>query len=68
MRQEPSAFFHFGGHRFLNWYDRVQEDLLAIQRADGSWRNRVGPGDAFSTAVACILLQIPKQYLPIFQR
>ena len=62
------AFFHYGGERFLSWYDRVQRDLLNMQTADGSWRNRVGPGDEFSTAVACILLQIPKQYLPIFQR
>ncbi len=34
----------------------------------GRWVNNVGPGDAFSTAVACMILQIPRQYLPIFQR
>ena len=62
------AFFHFGGERFSRWYDRIQKDLLTMQTGVGSWRNRVGPGDPFSTAVACIILQIPKQYLPIFQR
>jgi hypothetical protein len=30
--------------------------------------NDVGPGDAFSTSVACIILSLPHQYLPIFQR
>ncbi len=62
------AFFHFGGERFTRWYSRIQGDLLITQYADGSWLNTVGPGDEFSTAVACIILQIPKQYLPIFQR
>ena len=42
--------------------------LLKSQQENGSWKNSVGPGQAFSTAVACIILQIPYQYLPIFQR
>ena len=42
--------------------------FLDDQDADGRWRNTTGPGDVFSTAVACIVLQVPKQYLPIFQR
>ncbi len=62
------AFFQAGGSRFERYYDRLSRDLIDMQSSDGRWRNRVGPGDAFSTAVAVILLQIPKQYLPIFQR
>ena len=46
----------------------VSGELLRTQRADGSWPNQTGPGPAFSTAIACIILQIPNQYLPIFQR
>ncbi len=62
------AFFQHGGGRFVRYYTRLQQDLLADQQGDGSWRNSVGPGPAFATAVACLLLQLPRQYLPIFQR
>ncbi len=62
------AFFQFGGPRCRAFYQSLSDDLLRRQRADGSWRNSVGPGDEFSTAVACLLLQMPQQYLPIFQR
>lgn len=62
------AFFWAGGARFNAYYGRLAQDLLALQRNDGSWRNRTGPGDAFSTAVAALTLQLPRQYLPIFQR
>jgi hypothetical protein len=46
----------------------VKRQLLDMQRPDGSWPCRVGPGDEFATAVATLILQIPFQYLPIFQR
>ncbi|MEO6598027.1 MAG: prenyltransferase/squalene oxidase repeat-containing protein [Planctomycetota bacterium] len=55
---------------FARYYATMRKHLLADQRDDGRWLNPTdeGPGDAFATAVACIILQIPKQYLPIFQR
>ncbi len=62
------AFFQAGGVRFRRWFEALSRDLLRFQRSDGRWLNRTGPGDPFSTAVACLMLQIPKQYLPIFQR
>ena len=62
------AFYQMGGSRLRTWFARLAADLLAAQASDGRWRNDVGPGDDFATAVACILLQMPKQYLPIFQR
>lgn len=62
------AFFQTGGTRFERFYDRLRRDLLESQRPDGSWSNEVGPGDEFATAVACLLLSLPQQYLPIFQR
>ena len=46
----------------------MRAHLIEDQGSDGHWSNTVGPGDVFSTAVACIVLQVPKQYLPIFQR
>ena len=68
------AFFHADGlvryGCFRQYYEQVRDHLLADQEADGRWLNPQsnGPGDAFATAVACIVLQIPMQYLPIFQR
>jgi len=62
------AFYQFGGPRLRAFYARLARDLLDSQAADGRWRNSVGPGDEMGTAVACILLQMPRQYLPIFQR
>jgi hypothetical protein len=38
------------------------------QAEDGSWPGYEGPGAAYGTAMALIILQIPNQYLPIFQR
>ena len=51
-------------------YD-AQDQLTGIarlQRSDGSWPCYAGPGEAFATAVATLVLQIPYHYLPIFQR
>jgi squalene cyclase len=62
------ALFQAGGRRWERHYDKVCADLLRRQHDDGSWANSVGPGPVFSTAVACLILQIPKGYLPIFQR
>lgn len=62
------AFYQHGGERLRSFYARLASDLLASQLPDGRWQNRTGPGDGLGTAVACILLQMPKQYLPIFQR
>jgi hypothetical protein len=62
------AFYQSGGPRLRAFFARLTGDLLESQAADGRWRNTTGPGDEFATAIACILLQMPKQYLPIFQR
>lgn len=62
------AWFHAGDTWFVPFHRRIVADLLARQEEDGRWRNDVGPGDVLATAVACLILQIPYQYLPIFQR
>ncbi|MFO1078821.1 MAG: prenyltransferase [Planctomycetota bacterium] len=62
------AFFQRGGEPLKRFYERLSDDLLRLQKPDGRFVDRVGPGDEFGTAMACILLQIPRQYLPIFQR
>ncbi len=62
------AMFIAGGEHWEHYYPHVRDELLDRQRADGSWPNDVGPGPVFGTATACIILQIPLRYLPIFQR
>ncbi len=62
------AMYTVGGHAWLTYFRGLREYLLDHQLSDGSWPNRDGPGPAFSTAVACLILEIPYGYLPIFQR
>ena len=54
-----------------NWRTEVTRYLLKKQngdggREDGAWED--GYGKEFGTAVAVLILEIPIQYLPIFQR
>ena len=61
------AMFQAGGANWKLWYPKVREDLLSKQRRDGSWKgDEVGP--VYGSAMATIVLQIPNQFLPIFQR
>jgi Prenyltransferase and squalene oxidase repeat len=68
------AFYHADRGRqdgsFQDYYVAIRDHLLDDQKKNGRWLNPTnqGPGDAFGTAVACMILQIPNQYLPIFQR
>jgi hypothetical protein len=41
--------------------------MLQRQRESGEWTDP-GVGSAYGTAMALIVLQMPKRYLPIFQK
>jgi hypothetical protein len=58
--------FITGGRDWDQYYSRLREDLVRLQRDDGSVDSNVGP--ALSTAVTALLLSVPNNYLPIFQR
>lgn len=60
------AMWQAGGERWQRWYPAIRDTLLRTQRADGSWQDAVGP--EYATAMSCIILQIPNNALPIFQR
>ncbi len=61
------AMFIAGGDAWERYFTSVQYDLVNSQESDGHWPiDKVG--DVFSTAAACLILQIPYRYLPIFQR
>ena len=60
------AMWHAGGEHWSRWYPRIRDILIAHQRDDGSWMDNIC--SEYATAMACIILQIPNNYLPIFQR
>ena len=61
------AMWQAGGERWAKWYPAVRDDLVLKQQPSGAWDDpAVSP--EFGTAAACIVLQVPNNYLPIFQR
>ena len=60
------AMYLAGGDHWANYYPPVRDEILRNQRADGSWLDDVGA--TYATAMACVVLQMPCEYLPIFQK
>ena len=60
------AMWHAGGKFWAQWYPAIRDALVARQREDGSWMDSISP--EYGTAMACVILQMPNNYLPIFQR
>ena len=61
------AMWQAGGKRFAKWFPAIRDELVSKQRGDGAWTSPESI-DEYSTAMACIILQMPNNYLPIFQR
>lgn len=62
------AFWTAGEPHWSDWFPAVRDDLVRNrQRSDGSWADTTFFSD-YSTAMACIVLQIPNSYLPILQK
>src|SRR5262245_46066964 len=64
------AMHQVGGKEWEDWYPRLRSTILPKQSADGSWstRDRENVGPVYQTAIAVIILSVPANYLPIFQR
>lgn len=56
-----------GGEHWARWWVAIRTELLGEQLSNGSWLDR-SVGDAYGSAMALIILQMPKRYLPIFQK
>jgi squalene-hopene cyclase-like protein/prenyltransferase/squalene oxidase-like repeat protein len=56
-----------GGEHWSTWWLAIREHLLGTQLSDGSWLDR-SVGSSYGTAMSLIILQMPKRYLPIFQK
>jgi prenyltransferase beta subunit len=61
------AMWFAGGEYWQRWYPAIAEQLLRLQHPDGYWSEPL-ICDEYATAMACITLQMPNNYLPIFQR
>lgn len=60
------AMWHADGERWRKWYPAIRGLLLARQNRDGFWIDAICP--EYGTAMATIILQLPNNTLPIFQR
>lgn len=61
------AMWQAGGERWKRWYPAIRGELIARQLPDGMWSDPlINP--EYATAMSCIILQMPNNFLPIFQR
>jgi hypothetical protein len=60
------AFWIRGGEDWNAWYPSMRDELLNRQTPGGFWSD--GVGSEYGTAMALIVLQMPNNVLPIFQR
>ena len=60
------AMWTAGGDYWKEWYPAIRDELLDRQRPEGCWLD--GICSHYGTAMACIILQIPNNYLPILQK
>jgi hypothetical protein len=56
-----------GGERWKIWWPAIRDELIARQELNGGWNDQQA-GEAYATAMALIILDMPKRYLPIFQK
>ncbi len=60
------AMWIHGGEAWAEWYPTVRDELLKRKSVTGYWPDMVC--NEYGTAMALIILQIPNDFLPIFQR
>ena len=60
------AMWHAGGQYWSRWYPQIRDEIIDRQQEDGSWIDPMGP--VYGTAMATLVLQMPNNFLSIFQR
>jgi hypothetical protein len=60
------AMWTAGGEYWKNWYPGIRDEMLRAQLTDGSWVDQIS--SHYATAMACIILQVPNNYLPFLQK
>lgn len=61
------AMYLAGGEAWERWWPATKHELLGQQSSGGGWLDHHA-GGAYGTAMSLIVLQMPKRYLPIFQK
>ncbi len=62
------AMWQAGGDSWGRWYPAIRDELLQRQdQASGAWADP-SVSNEFATAMACLILQMPNNCIPIFQR
>ncbi len=64
------AMWMRGGQPWKKWYPSIRDELVKAQnQAEGYWDHPdLNICNEYRTAMACLILQLPNQYLPIFNR
>ncbi len=60
------AFLQTGSNSFASWYRPLRDVLLSHQNDKGGWFDF--HGIEYATAMSCLILNMPRSLLPIFQR
>ncbi len=62
------AMWTAGGNYWAEWFPAIRDELVAKARTGqgGVWND--WHGAAYATAMSCIVLQLPNNYLPIMQK
>jgi hypothetical protein len=60
------AMWQAGGERWQQWYPAIRDALVSRQQPDGAWADPIS--SEYGTAMATIILQMPDNSVPIFQR
>jgi len=62
------AMYLAGGEHWARWWPAIRDELVRSQVDEtGQWHDNYA-GTSYGTAMALIILQMPKRYLPIFQK
>jgi hypothetical protein len=60
------AMWTAGGTYWSEWFPAIRQELLDRQQPSGCWLDQIC--SHYGTAMACIILQVPNNYLPILQK
>jgi len=60
------AFYQAGDEYWDAYFPPTRDRLVGDQEKNGQWQDGVGP--TFATSLACVILQLPYKFLPIYQR
>ncbi|MGB0596181.1 MAG: prenyltransferase/squalene oxidase repeat-containing protein [Rubripirellula sp.] len=62
------AMVQAGGDHYSNWYPKIRDVLVGLQKTDGSWNEDEKEPHPHKTPMAIIILGTPHRYIPVYQR